>query len=913
MNVERSSKFVAMADSVSGAVVSVLHYPGFDIDIGRGELLVEERPMALRPKTFALLLHLARHPGRLLGRSELIEAVWRDVVVTDDSLVQCVSELRAALCDRNQRLIRTVPRRGYIFDVRPIGSVSREGLDLPAPSRSRAFNGDVVSPEWVREAVPEHSPGGLVDVVAKRGASLNPGSTGTERASSPRSARAAGNLPAQMPPLYGRAEDIAALEGFLQVSPVVSVVGPGGIGKTRVAKAVAHVLRDDYADGVWLVELASLVDGQLLVPTVARVFGHQITLGATGLMSLVQLVKDRRLLLLLDNCEHVLEQAADLVTQIVAAAPGVRALVTSQEPLHIDQEQIFRLDALAVPTSANETAALDYGAIQLFVARAQAADPEFTIDRSNASDVVEICQRLDGIPLAIEFAAARGAVLGIQGLRRRLDERLRLLAGGRRTALPRHQTLRGALQWSYGLLTAPEQTVFDRLGVFMGTFSLEAAQCVASDQLIDSWAVIDHLASLVDKSLVMVEGGETPRYRLLESSRAFALEQLTSTGSLDATRRRHAEALAESLTGDDPFEEPLARIRRIAPDLDNVRAAVAWALGPTGDRQIAVELAAATDMLWDARGFNDEGARLYRTIEPWVNESMPTRLAARFWFAIADLRMRTQTRRQAASALKAAHLFRCLNDRFGVFRSMTLAVYQFAMLADRDAAKAALTEAEALCDDAWPSWLQTSISLCRVLFAYYIDGKPGEAKRIANSALQGHRCGDSFFGDRCELMLPACDLLEGDFASALRHCNRILDSSSVTESVLLRSQTLIMSGAALVHLGDIEAAEPALRSACTLSMHASGPMTCPYCYVAQLLVRQGRLADAARIIAWIDNRRLQANNDYRDWIPPHAVFSYEQARNVVDSAFTREERDRLASEGAQLSVEQVTAMAFPRQ
>jgi hypothetical protein len=273
--------------------------------------------------------------------------------------------------------------------------------------------------------------------------------------------------------------------------------------------------------------------------------------------------------------------------------------------------------------------------------------------------------------------------------------------------------------------------------------------------------------------------------------------------------------------------------------------------------------------------------------------------------------MRTELKREAASALKAARLFRSLNDRFGAFRSLTVAAHQSAFLADRDAAKAALTEAEALFDDAWPSWLRTSVAYCRAVFAYHIDRKPDQARRIAQAALQGHRCGDSFYGDRCETMLPACDLLEGDFASALRRCNDILDRLSVTETVHLQLHILLMRGAALVYLGDFKAAELALQSACTLSMHASGPMTHPYCYVAHLLARQGRLADAARTLAWIDIRQLQADLGYRDWIPPAAAASYKEARAIVDPAFTREERDRFASEGTRLSVRQVTAMAFP--
>src|SRR5262249_12867919 len=200
---------------------------------------------------------------------------------------------------------------------------------------------------------------------------------------------------------------------------------------------------------------------------------------------------------------------AEVAAQVLAGAPDVRLLITSQEPLHIAHEQVIRLNVLAVPTIADTDSALDYGAVELFVARAHAADARFALTADNIADVVEICQRLDGIALAIEFAAARVPLLGVRGLRQRLDERLNLLAGGgARAALPRHQTLRAALQWSYGLLSVEEQSLFDRLGVFVGTFSLEAAQHIASEDDKNRWAVLDRLASLVDKSLVLVEGNE---------------------------------------------------------------------------------------------------------------------------------------------------------------------------------------------------------------------------------------------------------------------------------------------------------------------------------------------------------------------------------------------------------------------
>jgi predicted ATPase/class 3 adenylate cyclase len=719
------------------------------------------------------------------------------------------------------------------------------------------------------------------------------------------SSRASGNLPAQLPPLFGRAEDVAALVRLLELHRVVSVVGPAGIGKTRTAQAVAHRVGGSYADGAWFVELAPLADGRLVVPTVARALGY--ALKEATLASLVQALRDQRLLLVLDNSEHLLEAVAELATQIMADAPGVRLLITSQEPLHIAQEQISRLSALSVPVCSDVDAALGHGAVQLFVARADAADSTFTVDPGNVDDVVEVCRRLDGIALAIELAAARVPLLGVRGVRQRLDQRLKLLAAGSRTALPRHQTLRAALQWSYGLLTAAEQTVFDRLGVFVGTFSLSAAQLVAGDQAIDAWGVLDRLASLVDKSLVLVERGETPRYRLLESSRAFALERLAAAGAVETIRKRHAQALVEILTGDDPHEEPLARSRRITPELENVRAAAAWAMGPGGDRQIAVALAAATDVLWDVCGLYDEGARLYREIEPWLDESTQPRVAARFWFAVADLSRVADLTRQAQAGLKAAELFRSLGDRFWVFSSLATTVFSFALLADRAAMERAMTEMEALLDPAWPPGTRTAIAYAKIVFEFLFEHRPEEARRLANAALQGHRRGDSHYGDLCGFLLPPIDFAAGDFESALHRCDDLLGSLGAgIENAHFRANVLVWRGHALLELDHLEAAESALRVAVPVFTRAIGPAIYVFRSVVTLLARQGRLAEAAKTIGFIDRRLLEPDSDH---VPPLPAYGATLA--VVEAGLDTEALDRLRSEGFGLSADEVIAMAFP--
>lgn len=870
---------------------------------------------------------VAEHGGRIVDTAgDSVLAVFETAAGAVDAAVAIQRQLAYAGTGQPAAAHLRFRIGVHLGDVieKPDGSVYGHGVNVAARLQALALEGGISVSDSVRNTLGDRAAHRFVDqgqhAVRNIGQPLHAFGLPIERAGAPdsgtareapysaaTSVQALGNLPAQLPPLYGRAEDVAALARLLELHRVVSVVGPGGIGKTRAAQAVAHTVRGSYPDGAWLVELAPLADAQLVAPTVARVLGHPMALKETALASLVQLIRDQRLLLVLDNCEHLLAAVAELAAQIVAGAPGVRLLVTGQEPLHIAQEQISRLNALAVPPSADASAALRYGAVQLFVARAQAVDSSFAVDSENVDDVVEICRRIDGMALAIELAAARVSLLGVRGVRQRLDERLKLLAAGSRTALPRHQTLRAALQWSHGLLTAAEQTVFDRLGVFMATFSLEAAQQVAADEAIDTWAVLDHLASLVDKSLVLVEGGEMKRYRLLESSRAFALERLAAAGSLEAIQKRHAKAIADTLTGDDPFEEPLARMRRIAPDLDNVRAAAAWAMGDGGNRQIAVALAAATDMLWDAHGFDDEGAHLYRAIEPWVDEVTPPRLAARFWFAVADLRMRTDMKREAEAGLRAAELFRSLGDRFWVFKSLTSTAISFAFLADRVAAERALTEMEVLLDPAWPSWVQFAIAYCKATCEYFIERRPEEARKLVNAVLQSHRRGDSFFRVACENLLALCDLATGDFASALHRCDDLLGGSRVIESTFFRSYILAWRSLALVGLGNLEAAEISLRTATTMITHATGPAVWVFCYIAHLLARQGRFVEAARTIAYIDNRL----GSVHERLPPVPVRCYEDALAIIKTSLDTEALGRLRNEGSRLSAEEVIAMAFP--
>ena len=479
------------------------------------------------------------------------------------------------------------------------------------------------------------------------------------------SGRARTNLPARMPPLFGRNDDVAAVRSLLAKHAVVTIVGAGGIGKTRVAQAAGAAALADFPDGVWWIELAALADGALVPASVLRPLGIPLGGDRDPTEAVVSVIRSQRLLLILDNCEHLLDAVSAFVDAIRAAAPDVRVLVTSQELLRTSEEHVYRLGTLPLPAHADAAAAAASGAVALFVARAQAVDPRFELNDANAAAVIDVCRRLDGIPLAIELAAARLPLLGIAGLRERLNERFKVLTAGARVVLRRHQTLRAALEWSHGLLTPDEQTVFRRLGVFAGSFTLESAQQVAADGHIDAWAALDHLGALVDKSLVLVEGDPVPRYRLLETTRVYALERLAETGETEQVLRRHAETLVRWLAAFlrartrrrlDESEETM-----LAPELDNVRTAFDWAAAGDDD-ELALALAGASWIVWAYGNVGDEGWRRCVALRSRVKPDTPPRVEAAFWNAITSLGAVAAKRETYDAALREVELLRGLGD-----------------------------------------------------------------------------------------------------------------------------------------------------------------------------------------------------------------------------------------------------------
>ncbi|HEX5587939.1 MAG TPA: adenylate/guanylate cyclase domain-containing protein, partial [Acidimicrobiia bacterium] len=411
-----------------------------------------------------------------------------------------------------------------------------------------------------------------------------------------------GNLPEQLTSFVGREGERAALVGLLESSRVVTVTGVGGVGKTRLALQVAGDLGARFRDGVWLCELAAAGDADAMVELIAATLGVVQRPVVTREASVLEFLRPKELLLVLDNCEHVLDAAGRLVEELLQHCPSVRVLATSREGLAIAGEQLWQLRSLSVPSPSASTdvaTALHSDAVRLFVDRASAARRGFELDDTNVGAVAEICRRLDGVPLAIELAAVRVVSMTPQEIAGLLDERFRLLAGGRRSSVERHQTLRATVEWSYSLLDGTERVVFDRLGVFAGAFDADAAVAIGTNDATDAWGVRDALASLVTKSMVNVDdtASDSSGYVMLETLRQFALERLSAEDDVDAVRRRHAEhyvGVAELMGPALMGPDELVWRPRFRAALDNLRAAFTWALDSPaeGDEHLAVQIVA---------------------------------------------------------------------------------------------------------------------------------------------------------------------------------------------------------------------------------------------------------------------------------------------------------------------------------
>jgi predicted ATPase/DNA-binding winged helix-turn-helix (wHTH) protein len=530
----------------------VVAFGPFRLFLGERQLKRADEPLQLGSRALDTLIALVERAGEVVTQKELLARVWPDMTVEEANLRVHIASLRKALGDGREgaRYIVTVAGRGYSF-VPPVT------LSTPQPSQSRDA---------------------AVSDPAQR-------------------------LPPKLARMIGRDDTIRALSAQLMMYRFVSIVGPGGIGKTTVAISAAHMLSLGFDGAVFFVDLAALTDARLVPTAVARALGLMVQT-PDPLRSLLAFIGDRKILLVLDNSEHVIDSVATLAERVVGETPHAHVLTTSREALRVEGEHVHLLYALDCPPEVSGLTAgeaLAYPAVQLFMERAAASGHDAVLSDIDAPVVATICRRLDGIALAIELAASRAGFLRIRGIAELLDNRFSLVWHGRRTALPRHQTLNAMLDWSFNLLSEDEKAVLGRLSVFLGDFTLEAARFVVADAELDETTAIKAIASLLAKSLISTTAlhGST-YYRLLEMTRIFAQAKLVDRGERNHVVRRHAKFFSEFLQ-----HGQLAQLRfgehdlsEYAAHIGNVRTALQWAFSQDGDVSVGVELAARASALF---------------------------------------------------------------------------------------------------------------------------------------------------------------------------------------------------------------------------------------------------------------------------------------------------------------------------
>ncbi len=528
----------------------IIDFADFRLVPSRRELTRNGAPVHVGDRALDILTALIRRRGEVVSKKELFESVWPKSFVEDSNLRVNVASLRKALGDgvNGTRLIASVPGRGYMF----VGDAARSDLAEPQPA--------------------DHG-----------GSALTTDS----------------GPPVLLTRIIGREEIVAHISSELASRRFVTLTGSGGIGKTAVALAVAQGVEGGYRDGVRCLDLAPLSNAALVVGYLASSLRLPST-ETQPLQGVITHVKNRRLLLVLDNCEHVADAVSKIAEDILRSAPEVHILATSREPLRAAGEWVRRLAPLESPSpspSLTAAQALEFSAVQLFVERATACDAAFELTDADAPLVADICAKLDGLPLAIELAATRAAAYGIRGLAARLDDRFKILVRGRRTADARHQTLSATIDWSYETLPEEEKTVWRRFSVFSGPFMLDAAEVIGREGADESLDPIDILGSLVDRSLVAFEVGSEPaRYRLLESLRLYAFDKLTRNAEVECVRRRHADYFSRCSfgSGDSWLETPTAEwLRSHGSDIADIRAAIEWAFS-AGETALAVKIIAAS-------------------------------------------------------------------------------------------------------------------------------------------------------------------------------------------------------------------------------------------------------------------------------------------------------------------------------
>jgi predicted ATPase/DNA-binding SARP family transcriptional activator len=738
------------------------------------------------------------------------------------------------------------------------------------------------------------------------------------------SAQARHNLTAPLTSFVGREHEIDTLRALLKARRLVTLIGAGGVGKTRLAIEVARTFTESFADGVWLVELASLADPALIVSTIASSLGLQ----SPSEPALLAMLQGKQILLVLDNCEHLILDVARIVERLVRECPQMQVLATSREPLRSVGERTERVVSLALP-DMDESALpsleklRESPAVRLFMERAADVSPAFEIDETNESDrraLATISRRLDGIPLAIEFAAARTSSLSIAVLAQRLDDRFTLLTAGKRTVLPRQQTLRATLDWSYELLEPIEQRLLGRLGIFAGGWTPEAVAAVCSDEAVAESRMVDLLAELVDKSLVAVDArAPEARYHLLETTRAYALERLVQSREHGWVARRHAEHyLAVAQRNDNTWgvAGSYIALERFYLELDNYRAALSWAIDAAENPPLGASLIGALRWAFAARSLNAEGVRWCELALAAIGANPQALPEAALQLGLAGSMgtfpffprfhyyRAANPGRFLVAAERAAELLLNVGDSENRALALSLAAMHLRL---RNEARASSVAAEAVAV-ARGSGNDMAIAMALYATSFAIDQR-ATARRTAllTEALELSREDPSPYHIAAILhALGEVAFESGDPVQALSYAQE----SALPKPGLApvnQAQAHITSAAYCLALGKIDEARTTAREALTVARRIGEPMiaAAAFQHLAGIAAARGDAERATRLLGASDARRSEA---------PARLFteqtSYDRTSSKIRESLAEDRVNRLMREGYAWAVDHAIEQAM---
>jgi predicted ATPase/DNA-binding winged helix-turn-helix (wHTH) protein len=827
----------------------------------------------LGERAFDVLAVLAKAAGEVVSKDDLMALVWRSSIVEENALQAHISAIRRALgADRD--ILRTIAGRGY--SLQPILQ------DLGRLEDHSTSHVNTLSPSIAKQ----HQ----------------------------------GNLPAATSALFGRVEAVSNLKAMLSQSRAVTVTGPGGIGKTALSLAVARELSTSHQIPSYLVDLAPVIQPALVASGAASAVGLSMGAEAVSAELVATRIGASKILLLLDNCEHLISEVASFVASLLKICPHVTLLATSREPLRVEGEHVYRLPPLTVPAPEVSDPQSIYASasVELFVDRMRAADSAVILSPDQASGLATICRRLDGIPLALEFAAARAAAVGVAQVAENLNDRFKLLTGGRRTSLPRQQTLRATLDWSYDLLPPPEQVLLRHLGVFPGGFTVDAAAAVMGDTGANAVLVLEGIANLVSKSLVVVD--RLPgRWRLLETIRSYAMERLVESGEWLAAARRQAQFLFQLFSSSSTIglgQLNKSNVDRFVAEIDNVRAALDWCFSADGDAATGVALTAAYSPTWqhlslmaecgdrvglalerrDPRQDKDDRLLMQLSLQQGVafgyafQSHERTQRAAETALRLAERLSDVPTQLQARHLLFSTNILSGNVDASLPIGTALLAIAQqsgsdfriataerlmgFAHQMKGDLGRAqALFEAalaraplQETSDYSWARFNERAMSRAMLAKVLWLRGDTHRAVVECRRALE-EAATEPYAATRCNLLRHALcriEMMTGDLEAATRSIALLKDLSTRFGYRVFGMASLCLEGALLIKRGDFEAGVPTLRASLATCMESGWTawFTEFLAILAEGLMGLGQYEEATAVVAQAFERSARGGEDW---------------------------------------------------